>query len=159
MARKRIGQSTPRSDQLVFEETTTLVADVFDAGEHHVEHALKGHCVAAHVPGGEEAAVASQDAVVIGNVVAFVSASEAEAEVVELDPVRLLSVGLGLLYLTYEARLHLRSFRRGLDKELPRLLAPGPGGLFDFTYTGSRGSTKGGWGHDGDWRLFCGHSM
>ena len=90
-----------------------LVVDVFDAREHRIEHALKGHGVAAHVPGSEEAAVASQDAVVIGHVVALVGPSEAEAEVVELYPVGLLSVGLGLLYLTYEARLHLHSFRRG----------------------------------------------
>ena len=39
---------------------------------------------------------------VIGVIVALMGASEAKAEVVELDPVGLFSVGLGLLYLTYE---------------------------------------------------------
>ena len=84
------------------EKGERLALYVFDAGEHGVEHALKGHGVAAHVPGGEEAAVASEDAVVIGDVVALVGASEAKAEVVELHSVGLFSVGLGLLYLTYE---------------------------------------------------------
>ena len=65
--------------------------------------------MAAHVPGGEETAVASEDVVVIGDVVALVGASEAKAEVIELDPVGLFSVGLGLLNLSDEAGLHVLS--------------------------------------------------
>ena len=85
----------------------------------------------------KEAAVASEDAVVIGDVVAHVGASEAKGEVVELHPVGLFSVGLGLLYLTYETGLHVLSsmIRSPADSQGVLCRAPGTYSILTPTLT------------------------